>query len=1119
MATSLNIPNFPKFDLDDYNTISTRWEKYKKRFLNLCVALNVVEEKQKLALFLNYIGEEAYDIYDNLLVAGTAETFEAAVEILDGHFSPKKNIDYEVYLFRKLKQEQDETIHQFYVRAKQQGNKCDFGAQIDKEIKQQLVLSTNNNKLRRYAFKNTEVSLKDFLIYAKQLEDAEQKADEVEKTNKQEEEVNKLTRKVSKFGKNPKPGIRTSHFERDKTCFRCGGVYPHLKSCPAEGKECIKCHKFGHFARCCKSSEGWKRQGHRSVNKVATSDSSNSSDNNEDSMYLFTLFDYNKSEKPVCYSTENVITNSHDLKVNTESLVTDNSVTAPVNSLNKFHAEVNVEGKTAVRFLIDTGSSLNILNKKTFQKINKNCNQNLKLRKTSTRVITYGQNKPAPLKIIGVVSLLVENEKTISLKEFYVIDTNHKNLLNGTAAIDLKLMSFSTPATKHANRNNTEQINKTDKTSKKEDKVPNKNTKTTEQEKTTPTRLKPLIESYKETLFKENIGKFTDFQVKLHIDKTVPPVAQPERRIPFALRKKVKHTVETLESLGILEEVKGKPTPWLNPIVVVPKGQDDIRICLDMRAANKAITRTRYPTPVIDDLLVLLKDCKHFTKLDLNSAFHQLELEPSCRYITAFRTEKRIMQYTRLIFGANSAAEELQHALQSILADIEGTANIADDILIHAKTSQEHDEILANVFKRLADKGLTLNLKKCIFDKQNLEYFGYIFSADGIKPSPTKITALQDANRPEDLKALKSFLGMTNYLKRFIPNYSTITYPLRRLTQKEIDFEWNQECENAFQNLKTSLSEKSCIAYFDEQKETLIYCDASPVGISAILLQRTKGKSDTKVVAYSSRSLTNTEMRYSQIERETLAVTYACEKNHLYLFGRNFVLYNDNKALTNILNNPKSTPPPRIERMLLRIQGYTFTTEYVRSGENVADYLSRHPTSDLSHLQYIENHINFISTFASPQAITLEHIKIATKADPFLQKLTEIMNKNTWYMLDKLPDSEEIKMLKHYRKIKDTLTVNAEQNIILKDKRIILPRIYHRLAVKLGHTGHQGIAKTKALLRSKISFIGMDKLIEGEIQNCIPCQATIKKTIKTPLQSTEIPDRVWHTVNTDYLGP
>ena len=139
---------------------------------------------------LNYVGDEAYDIYDNLLVPGTPETYDNAIGLFDGHFNPKKNIEYEVYVFRKLKQNEDETMHQFYIRVKEQGKKCDFGAQLEKELKQQLVLATNNNKLRKYAFKNTEVSLTDFLIYEKQLEDAERKANEVESQMKKDEEVN-----------------------------------------------------------------------------------------------------------------------------------------------------------------------------------------------------------------------------------------------------------------------------------------------------------------------------------------------------------------------------------------------------------------------------------------------------------------------------------------------------------------------------------------------------------------------------------------------------------------------------------------------------------------------------------------------------------------------------------------------------------------------------------------------------------------------------------------------------------------------------------------------------------------------------------------------------------------
>ena len=135
-VANLNIPSFPTFDLDDQTTIATRWEKYKKRFSNLCVALNIKDDKQKLALFLNYVGEELYDIYDNLLVPtedGTHETYEHAIKLLDSHLNPKNNTSYEIYILRNLKQNIDESVHQFYIRVKQQAMRCNFEAILEKK--------------------------------------------------------------------------------------------------------------------------------------------------------------------------------------------------------------------------------------------------------------------------------------------------------------------------------------------------------------------------------------------------------------------------------------------------------------------------------------------------------------------------------------------------------------------------------------------------------------------------------------------------------------------------------------------------------------------------------------------------------------------------------------------------------------------------------------------------------------------------------------------------------------------------------------------------------------------------------------------------------------------------
>ena len=467
------------------------------------------------------------------------------------------------------------------------------------------------------------------------------------------------------------------------------------------------------------------------------------------------------------------------------------------------------------------------------------------------------------------------------------------------------------------------------------------------------------------------------------------------KHIPFDLREKVKCELERLEQEDIIEDVTSEPTPWLSPLVVVPKANSEsIRLCLDMRKANTAIGRTRYPTPTVEDLLIKLKWCDRFSKLDLNSAFYQLELNPESLSITAFQSEDRIKRFKRLIFGANSASEELQNVFRLILSDINGAMNIADDILIFAKGTKSHDEILLKVFKNLESYGVTLNLQKCLFDKENLDFYGYMFSKAGMQPSTTKVSALKNAKQPETCNDVRSFLGMVNYLKRFIPDFSTLTYPLRQLTKKYTIFSWTEECVESFTKLTSILSEHTCNSFFDNEKETFVYCDASPLGVSSILLQSsTKEHTNANVIAYTSRSLSPTEERYSQIERECLGLVHACERNHIYLFGRQFTVCTDHKALVQLINNPNKALPLRLERMVLKLQKYNFHIKHVRGIDNIADFTSRHPCyTKIIKDNKNEQYVNFITQHAIQTALTLEDIKRETLRDNCLLKLIQIIN-------------------------------------------------------------------------------------------------------------------------------
>ena len=186
-----------------------------------------------------------------------------------------------------------------------------------------------------------------------------------------------------------------------------------------------------------------------------------------------------------------------------------------------------------------------------------------------------------------------------------------------------------------------------------------------------------------------------------------------------------------------------------------------------------------------------------------------------------------IYRYKRLNFGICSASEIFQETIRQVIQNIPGARNISDDILVYGKDQDSHDKALCSVLQRLSDNGLTLNGSKCEFRKDKVVFFGVTFGGDGISPDPEKVRAVNEFERPQNVKELKSFLGMTNYCSRFIADYAKICEPLRRLTRKDTDWIWNDECEQPFAKLKTSLSSDTVMSYYDPTKPVEVRVDAS----------------------------------------------------------------------------------------------------------------------------------------------------------------------------------------------------------------------------------------------------------------------------------------------------
>ena len=447
--------------------------------------------------------------------------------------------------------------------------------------------------------------------------------------------------------------------------------------------------------------------------------------------------------------------------------------------------------------------------------------------------------------------------------------------------------------------------------------------------------------------------------------------------------------------------------------------------------------------------------------------------------------------------------------MQAQLQGLQGVKKIADDIIVFGKTRKEHDSNLEQCLQRISNKGLRLNQSKCTFLDKTLSFFGQVFSSQGCKPDPKRVEDLQNAPIPRNVHEVRSLLGMANYSIKYIANFATITSPLRELTKKNAHFEWTEKHQNAFNDLTQALSSAQCLAYFDKDKITYVTVDASPVAVSAILSQKTKDKNDEKVVAYASRALTDVEKRYSQTEKEALAIIWGVEHFHLYLYGNEFTLLTDHKPLEVIYGSRKSKPSARIERWVLRLQPYSFNVVYKPGSDNPADYLSRHPTrTSLKQQKLTEEYVNYLTRNSAPKAMTLEDIKTATDNDRTLKGLRAAIKLNKWHY----------DIVKQFKGIKDELTVTSN-GLILRGSRIVIPEPLQQRAIDLAHETHPGLSKTKDLLREKVWFPNIENMVKHTVDRCIPCQAVGKQTTPEPLAMTDMRTGPWETVHLDFYGP
>ena len=367
--------------------------------------------------------------------------------------------------------------------------------------------------------------------------------------------------------------------------------------------------------------------------------------------------------------------------------------------------------------------------------------------------------------------------------------------------------------------------------------------------------------------------------------------------------------------------------------------------------------------------------------------------------------------------------------MDQILQDLKSVRCRIDDILIKSKPS-EHLSLVAEVLTRLKNQGLKAKLSKCEFAVPGVDYMGYRLDGEGIHPLEEKVQAIVDAPSPRNVSELRSFLGLLNFYGQFIPNLSTLLQPLHELLQNGVKWDWNDECESAFQKSKSQLLSSDVLVPYEVNRELILACDASPYGVGAVISHVMDDGSE-RPIAFASRTLTKSERNYSQIEKEALGIIFGVRKFHKYLYGREFRLITDHQPLVTILG-PKTAVPTlaaaRLHRWSLILQAYKYTVEYRSSGKDAnADALSRLPC-DNDPLPD-EKELFF---FSGLDDLPLEagDIRKYTRRDTVLSKVLH-------YTQSGWPKHNTEEELKPYFMRRHELT--TEQGCLLWGMRVIIP--------------------------------------------------------------------------------
>ena len=592
------------------------WKKWVRGLTNFLLASNITENARMKATLLHLAGADVNDIFDTLAKPDNTDTFEETVKKITDHLEPKQNTSFNRYKFRSAAQKEDESVRNYVIRLKKAAEMCRFNAySVEQAIIEQVIVSCKSEKLREKLLEEgagKEITLDEVVNTAGVFEETRQQMSEMTKPK----EDNNLN-------------VEDEYsIEEDLNFTRLRMKSPRSTSSSASSASRPTTSRTSTFNRSAQRNQNQCSHcgysAHRTMDQCPAKGKTCSKCQKKNHFWS------------VCRAKESVgsVNQPNNQALNCAG-TTENTdeylFSATVASRKHSRITLNVEGHE-VEMIVDSGSTTNVIDVNTYSEIRRHTQRNLPLVKSNAVIRSYGNSDPLP--VLGYFCSSTSFRGRTHIMNFHVINKEKVgNLLSKEACIELGIITFNYLNSEEICANNLSEYD-------------------------------VLWDQYPE--LDNGIGKLKGVEVRLHVDKKIAPVQQIARRTPYPQRKILDADIDELEYNDIVEPVT-HPTGWVSPVHLVEQN-GKTRMTVDMRQANKAITRVKHPMPLLEDILYELNGAVLFSKLDLKKGYHQLVLDKESRDVTTFITHRGLYRYKRLFFGINSASELFQHTIRASLS-------------------------------------------------------------------------------------------------------------------------------------------------------------------------------------------------------------------------------------------------------------------------------------------------------------------------------------------------------------------------------------------------------------------------------------------------------------------